>query len=39
MAKKDVRIPDPVREDIIRRIKAGEFRCDIARPAGSASSA
>lgn len=31
MAKKCVRIPDPVREDIIRRIKAGEFRCDIAR--------
>jgi len=31
MAKKYVRIPDPVREDIIRRIKAGEFRCDIAR--------
>lgn len=31
MAKKYVSIPDPVREDIIRRIKAGEFRCDIAR--------
>lgn len=31
MDKKYVRIPEPVREDIIRRIKAGEFRCDIAR--------
>jgi len=31
MAKKYVRIPEPVREDIIRRIRAGEFRCDIAR--------
>ena len=31
MAKKHVRIPETVREDIIRRIRAGEFRCDIAR--------
>lgn len=31
MGSKYVRIPEPVREDIIRRIRAGEFRCDIAR--------